>query len=237
MSENYLFVEVSGNKKLGPIPAVYVSSNTCPDACPLKDGKGCYAACGRTALHWKRVDAGQNTLDITQLYHRIKGMRKKSLWRYAVVGDLPGDSNRIDVSALEALTEANKGKSVISFTHKPVGPESVDAIFNAKAVEKANKNGFTINLSADNIQEADELADLGIAPVVVVLPTNAPEHPTKTPKGRTVAVCPAERNKKVRCADCGICANPNRKVIVAFRAHGALRNHINRRLLPMVSNV
>lgn len=237
MSENYLFVEVSGNRKLGPIPAVYVSSGTCPDACPLKGGKGCYAEGGRTAIHWRNVDAGKNTLDIEQLFHRIKGLRKNTLWRYAVVGDLPGNNDRIDSSALDMLIEANRGKQAICFTHKPVGPESVDAILNAKAVEKANKNGLTINLSADNIQEADELADLGIAPVVVVLPTNAPSHPTKTPKGRTVTICPAEKREDVTCSVCGICSNSNRKVIVGFRAHGAMRNHINRRLLPVVSNV
>jgi hypothetical protein len=44
-SPNVLCVDVSSNAKLGPIPATYSASKTCPDACPLKD-EGCYAGAG-----------------------------------------------------------------------------------------------------------------------------------------------------------------------------------------------
>ena len=38
-----------------------------------------------------------------------------------------------------------------------------------KAIADANANGFVVNLSADTLAEADELAALNVGPVVVVL--------------------------------------------------------------------
>jgi len=41
---------------------------------------------------------------------------------------------------------------------------------NAVAIKCANQNGFTVNLSADSIEEADELVSLETGPVATVLP-------------------------------------------------------------------
>jgi hypothetical protein len=227
---NYSFVRSSENRKTGCMPVVYVSSNTCPESCPLR-GAGCYAEAGRTKLHWARVDAGHDMLDVDQLGHLISALPRQKLWRYGVVGDLPGTGDILDGQALDVIVQANKGRRGFAYSHKPVGLFSLEAIANARIIERANADGFTINLSADDVAEADELADLGIGPVVVVLPTNAPDSPSRTPKGRLITVCPAERHPgAVTCERCGICANKDRKNIVGFRAHGTKRNTINRRL-------
>lgn len=77
-----------------------------------------------------------------------------------------------------------------------------------------------MNLSADSLEHADELAALDLAPVVCVLPSDA-RKPTKTPQGRHVSVCPAAVRDDVTCASCGICAVPGRKAIIGFPAHGS----------------
>jgi hypothetical protein len=86
-------------------------------------------------------------------------------------------------------------------------------------VAYANAAGFTVNLSANNLAHADDLADLGIAPVVTVLPADATDN-TVTPKGRKVVICPATIRDDVSCATCGLCARL-RDAIVGFPAHGA----------------
>ena len=71
------------------------------------------------------------------------------------------------------------------------------------------------------------LADMGIGPVVTVLPTDAPRT-IKTPKGRTIVACPAEYSDRVTCANCGLCQRRDRKdVIVGFHAHGTGKKKAN----------
>ena len=40
-----------------------------------------------------------------------------------------------------------------------------------RIIKEANQNGFTVDLSANNLAHADKLKALNIAPVVVVLPS------------------------------------------------------------------
>ena len=126
---------------------------------------------------------------------------------------MPGDGSRIDAAMLAELVRANKGKRGFTYTHKPMTNTN-----NRDAVRNANKNGFTVNLSANNLAHADELADLGIAPIAVVL---AKPGNTRTPKGRMVAQCPASyEGSTLTCAQCGLCQLQNR-AIVGLPVHGS----------------
>ena len=99
--------------------------------------------------------------------------------------------------------------------------------WNAHAIARANAQGFVINLSANNLQHADELARLKVGPVVTLLP---PEQtmPTTTPDGRYVAICPASVRGDVSCASCGICATVQRRAIIGFPAHGSSKAKAHR---------
>jgi hypothetical protein len=180
---------------------------------------------------WQQQNSGV-TVSLTKVFFvdantGYCGGFEGTFWRHNVAGDLPGTNNTIDHHLLNQLVKANKGKQGFTFTHKPVG-YSGQALVNARAIYAANKQGFTINLSAEGLKEADRLYDLSIAPVVIVVPSDAPKH-MRTPKGRRVVTCPAE-NSNITCNDCRLCANSNRKGIVAFRAHGSKRNSINKLL-------
>jgi len=98
---------------------------------------------------------------------------------------------------------------------------------NAAIVAHANENGLTINLSANNLAHADELADLGIAPVVSLVPEGSPRRMT-TPAGRKVILCPAQHRDDVMCLCCRLCARADRKVVIGFSPHGAQRRPANR---------
>ena len=100
---------------------------------------------------------------------------------------------------------------------------------NRSAVAVSNDLGFTINLSADTVEQADQLADLNIGPVVVVMLEDCNRIET-TPKGRTIVQCPATYNDTVNCKRCGICAHRDRKSIIGFPAHGTKKNKLTKRL-------
>jgi hypothetical protein len=151
----------------------------------------------------------------------VRGIAAGSLWRHNQAGDLPGMGNRIARRALEQLVTAARHTRAFTYTHKPVTGDSATARANREAVRAANAAGFTVNLSANNLAHADELAATGAGPVVAVLAPDAPAV-SFTPAGRRVVVCPAQTREKVTCASCGLCARRDRRgLIVGFLAHGS----------------
>jgi len=211
----YHFVAKSRNEKTGPIPVTTTSNNTCPDTCPFK-GASCYAEAGfHLRQHWQAVSTGKRGGSLGELCASIAALPDGQLWRHNQAGDLPGSNDVIDGIDLGAIVDANTGRRGFTYTHKPM------VASNRAAVATANARGFTINLSANDLAHADELAALAIAPVVVVLPADVHgNQDISTPEGRKVAVCPATYRDDVTCASCGLCQKASRKVIVGFPAHG-----------------
>lgn len=210
------FTRISRNAKTGPIPVTTSSAETCPDACPLKKN-GCYADGGPLGLFWRKVTERKAGLAFADAIAQIRALPKGTLWRHNQSGDLAGAGDQIDATALDQLVGANRGKRGFTYTHKPV-----HSLANQLAIRAANAAGFTINLSANTLAEADRLAALQIAPVVVVLPADA-TRATTTPEGRKVAICPATISEGVTCATCGLCALRDRKAIIGFPAHGSAK--------------
>ncbi len=205
------FTRVSRNAKTGPIPVTTSSEETCPPACPLK-GAGCYAEGGPLAMFWRKVTERKAGMAWAEAMRQIAKLPKGTLWRHNQAGDLPGLGNDIDPLAFGELVKANRGRRGFTYTHKPA------SLANLTMVRIALREGFTVNLSADNLAMADELASTG-APVVVVLPSDQTTA-VKTPQGRHVAICPATISDDVTCASCGLCAEAGRKSIIGFPAHG-----------------
>jgi len=167
-------------------------------------------------MHWRKVTEGVRGDAWETFCDKIAALPDGQLWRHNQSGDLPGDGDKIDAKALRTLVKANTGRNGFTYTHKPMGDTD-----NRVAVEYANLKGFTINLSANNATHADELADLGVGPVVTVLPADFEGTKGTTPEGRPIAVCPAIYRDDVSCATCGLCQKQDRKVIIGFPAHGA----------------
>lgn len=223
---------VSHNRKLGEIPATRTARGSCPDSCSFKNA-GCYAEFGLMRMHRERVS--EKGLGWSEFCREVSRLPKGQLWRHNEMGDLPGRGDAIDPIALSQLVVANKGRRGFTFTHCPVleskplpkraryipsaQERALWLVSNRRAIARAVRGGFVINLSADSLEQADELAALGIAPVSVVVPADAPSHATKTPGGRQVVVCPNETHG-LTCSACQLCAVGDRKSIVAFRAHG-----------------
>jgi hypothetical protein len=220
--QHFQLVKKSQNGKTGPIPVSTSTAVTCPDACIFK-ANGCYAEAGYyTRLNWSKVNDGARGTSWSSFIEAVKRIKPAQIWRHNVAGDLPGVNNDIDSSMLAELTEANTGKRGFTYTHKPV----LDNPSNAKAVKQANEQGFTVNLSANNLKHADELKALNIGPVAVVVPEHT-ERLTYTPAGNKVVICPAQQKDNVTCETCGLCAIAKRNTIIGFRAHGKSKNKVS----------
>lgn len=219
----------SVNAKTGPIPVSTTSKDSCPADCAFQ-GQGCYAESGPLGFIWKgATNAGPNatfkngngtvaTRDWDYLCKQVRSLLPTQLWRHNQAGDLPHVGGKVDRVALEQLATANKGKRGFTYTHHNVLQDSD----NRETVRRANEAGFTINLSGNNLAHADALADLGVAPVVCVLPAAVQGNvKIETPRGRRVVVCPATYRDDVSCLSCKLCQKRDRTCIVGFPAHGA----------------
>lgn len=238
----------SSNVKTGAIPVTTSTALTCPTVCPFNHANagGCYAEQGPLKIHWLEVTAGNRGGSWMDLVEQIEAMPEGTFWRHNQAGDLHGDGETIDVAALDELVAANKGKRGFTYTHYELRTEA-----ERDAVKRANENGFTVNLSANNLAHADELAKMDIAPVATVLPLeyqrtektvtlpngkrakrwaeSVEEYrarvdtlPQETPEGRRVVVCPATYRDDVTCQSCKLCGRL-RDTIVGFPAHGTAK--------------
>jgi len=209
----------SANVKTGPIPVSTTERDSCPTDCAMR--AGCYAASGPLALHWAAVSAGTRGTSWGQFVQAIAALPEGQLWRHNQAGDLPQTGGTIDAVKLGQLVQANIGRRGFTYTHHR------DAASLAW-VKHANEWGFTVNLSANDLHDADALADTGAGPVVVVLPSTQAQN-TETPAGRKVVVCPATQRDDVSCATCQLCQR-QRSTIVGFPAHGTKKRVIDIKL-------
>lgn len=222
-----LWVARSTSRKLGPMPTSISERGTCPPSCGFYDA-GCYADYGKLGGHWKRVvDRGLPWGDFLE---RVRALPAGTLWRHNEAGDLQGDGRAIDRERLSQLVEANRGRRGFTYTHYshlPRGDADAASLGNAAAIALANRNGFTVNLSTDTLDDAVAAVRFrGFAPipVTVTLPHDAPDR-VRTGLGVSVVVCPAQTSGTT-CAECQLCANANRRAIVGFRAHGQFAKHV-----------
>ncbi|WP_454287198.1 DUF7227 family protein [Rhizobium arsenicireducens] len=231
----YSLTKISRNVKLGPMPASTSSRSTCPTACPLVGKGGCYAEYGPMSIFWRKVDRGEAGGDFDTFVKEVEQLPRRQIWRYGQAGDLPGEGNTIDREQMLRLATANRNRPVIAFTHKPPTEDNLETLRQARAL------GFPVNLSANNLDHADELIQHGLN-VVAILPegyargakeslteyrTRTKELPKHSPAGTRIAVCPATYTE-TNCLHCGVCATSQlRGAIVGFPAHGTKKKAVS----------
>ena len=223
----YLFTAKSRNVKTGPIPVTSAPKGDCAPDCPLIEN-GCYADNSHLGVMWLKLSAAKageafahgratiKTVSWSVLCDKVKALPIGQLWRHDQMGDLPHNGGLIDASKLAKLSKSNGDSRGFTYTHH----NTLQSPKNRAAIAKANKTGFTVNLSGNNLDHADKLAALGIAPVVTIVPANQTAN-TTTPAGRKVVICPATQRDDVTCKSCGLCQVQSRNCIIAFPAHGA----------------
>lgn len=232
----------SRNAKTGPLPVTTSTAATCPDACPLKKA-GCYADAGPLGMFWQKVTEGKAGKSFADLLQSVASLPAGQLWRHNQSGDLiptAAEKEIIDAERLQELTEANQGKRGFTYSHY----DALTIAANRIAIAAANAGGFTVNLSGNNFDHADQLAALDAGPVVTIAPLEYERRTEKAPQGgkqwaeslpaykeriealglttkagNRIVVCPATFSDDVSCATCKLCQK-QRSTIVAFPAHG-----------------
>ena len=231
--DKFLITEKSYNRITGPMMVTTSPRSTCPLSCPLRKGSNneaagaCYAEHGFIGGYlWTSLDrtaAGMafqkgriKVLGFAELLSAIRRVPNGQPWRHNQAGDLPStNQTNICPDRLRKIVAANRGRRGFTFTHYDV----IHNRHNRQLVNMANRNGFAINLSANNLEHADQLADTRCGPVATVLPTDQVKN-TVTPKGRKVVICPALIRSGVTCHSCQLCTRSTRNTIVGFPAHG-----------------
>jgi hypothetical protein len=212
------FNPASSNSKVGPIPATRTERASCPTTCAFFN-KGCYAKYGPESMQWRKMNGA---LDWMQLCAKISRLPKGQLWRHNTAGDLPHNDGLIDYKMLRQLVMANKGRRGFTYTHHDISQHH-----NLVAVETANLMGFTVNVSTESVEIADQVMTNHGIPAVSVVPSSETRRFFKTESGRKVIVCPATIHENVSCATCGLCQQNEREFIIAFPAHGIAKKTVD----------
>lgn len=208
---SFRFTERSLNRKTGAIPVTITSPNQCPKSCPFLNS-GCYAESGPIAIWWNRT-----SLSAKELINKIREIPQGRLWRHNTAGELLNNNEKVNKNFLRSIVSANKGKKGFTYTHLPVENHK-HAEHNKIAIKEANDKGFTINLSANNPEQALRYSKMGVGPVVSVCKSDIKED-FKIEKIKFI-ICPAVKNG-TSCAECGLCARAKRKSVILFPSHGA----------------
>jgi len=221
----------SGNRKVGPIPVSTTEEDSCPNSCPLR-GTDCYARFGPLGMHWKKIGPDGRGTQWDAFCNRITKFLPGQLWRHNQAGDLPknekytGDVDRIDAEQALKLSKASEHTKGWTYTHYDPTDEYNEAVIS----EMNSRDGMTVNLSADSLDQADQYADMNIGPVCVILPKDSPTRGNKTPNGLPIVTCPAQTNEDMSCDKCRLCQVRDRKSIVGFLAHGTASKRLSTRL-------
>jgi hypothetical protein len=208
MFEHMHIVAVSSNSKTGPIPVTYRDMDaTCPRDCPFF-ANGCYGDGRIKAL--ARKFSSTVTLDHANsvLSRRLKSAR---YLRDRVVGDLVDASGKFDMGYVLAIAKlsAKHGLKVFGYTH------AWRKLTKAQ-VKRKSASGYVMNASCETVADVRQAISLGMP--VVITNDNVPERDNVA--GYRVITCPAQVRDNVTCASCGLCAKPDRKVIIRFLTHG-----------------
>lgn len=232
MEQKFLITRKSENVITGSMMVTTSPRSSCPTSCPLRKGGddyragACYAENGFLGAYiWTMLDRtpvsgsfrkGRIVVrSLDDLTTAIREQPEGAIWRHNQAGDLAMDEyGAIDAEGLSEIVRANQGRCGFTFTHHDVLTHDG----NREAVASANRNGFTINLSGNSLDHADELADLEIGPVTAVVEARQLDN-LETPKGRKVVICPARRKEGVTCKTCRLCQR-QRDFIIGFPATG-----------------
>src|SRR5215212_5451643 len=102
ISVKVLFTRVSQNANSCFNHAAITEKASCWTGCALY-GQGCYAFRGALGHFWSGVSDGTRGGSWDDLCAQVAALPRRTLWRYAQAGDLPGPDEAIDAELLWQL--------------------------------------------------------------------------------------------------------------------------------------
>ena len=211
MLHNVHLVAVSSNSKIGPMPATYRGRDTCPTDCAFLNN-GCYGDGRIFGLAHKYASA----LSIDKAREILRRARGDARYlRDRVVGDLVNSRGAFDMRYVRAIARLARERGLIAFGYTHAWP-----MLTRDEVRAITETGYVLNASCETVEDARQAISLGMPTVV----TNDGIPEGLTVDGKRIITCPQQIRENVTCASCGLCAKPDRKVIIRFLTHGASKN-------------
>lgn len=213
-------VEKSRNSKIGDVAATYVTLQSCPSTCPLKDN-GCYAQGGRVGgivqnMNTYAEEIGATLLDIAiEEAQAIDDLMTMRPLRVHVSGDWSTDeAARIGSAAVRRFRERGGGVAwSYTHAHRQVERESWDPAVSVLA-------------SCETLVEVVDAMSRGWAAAMVV-PEHPPDgkaHKVETQIGDATVIPCVNQTRGVTCTQCRLCWNSEalleRRAVIAFAVHG-----------------
>ncbi len=209
-------VKESENKKTGNISQTYTSEITCPCRCPYRCS-GCYGEEYHTGLCWSGCEKEKFGNSPENFPKVAKSSALTKMVRLNIAGDIakPGTDN-IDPKIVDAYIKAfGNDKNAYSYTHCEINEENVAEI------KRMREHGIIYSFSCEKIEEVKKALENGCD---AVLSVETMEDRVKVVDGIKFVKCPNSQNENIKCANCGICAKPNRKFVIVFPLHGTGEN-------------
>jgi hypothetical protein len=204
----------SANSKVGPMPTISRPiEKTCPSTCPFLPkslgGNGkCYAN-GRINGTVRKL-ASDMTLDAAEDKIRAGMKRDGKYLRDRVVGDVALPDGGVDVDYLLDVAELGRrlGLTAYGYTH-------AYADFTPEQLLAVADSGYVLNASCNTSEDIERAVALG-------MPTTYAGDDLEDGDviaGRRIVTCPEQTGRVASCAECGLCAKPNRAATVRFLIH------------------
>lgn len=204
----------SANEKTGPMPTISRPiEKTCPSTCPFLPkalgGNGkCYAN-GRINGTVRKL-ASDMSLDAAEEKIRAGMKRDGKYLRDRVVGDVALPDGGVDVDYLLDVAELGRrlGLTAYGYTHAydDFTPDQLLAVADS---------GYVLNASCNTVEDIERAVALG-------MPTTYAGDDLEDGEivaGRRIVTCPEQTGRVASCAECGLCAKPNRAATVRFLIH------------------
>ena len=212
-------VEISENKKIGPVSATYVSQESCPPECPFM-GKGCFAEGGIMGIHTSRLNGsarGETPEEFaTMEAAAIDELSGRFDLRVHVVGDCQTPAAATIVAAAMKRHRRKRNRSAWSYTHA------------WRDVPAKAWLGESVLASVETTTDAKKAGKAGYA---VALVLESFEGHTKAYMKDGVKILPCkEQIDGTQCVDCRWCFNgealQRTGTVIGLLAHGGQKGRV-----------
>ena len=208
-------IELSHNKKTGPVSATYAAQPSCPPTCVfLKNG--CYGEAGRVGIHTARLNKAAKTTDSLEIAKAeataIDGLTGLLDLRVHVVGDCKTEEEAKLVGDAASRFMARK-RPTAAWTYAHAW----------KVIKRAAWGAMSVLASCHTKDEVKEAMASGYAASITT--AKMPEK-AFTEDGITYVPC-VEQTKGITCVACRLCLDDKKllekKIVIVFELHTAAK--------------
>jgi hypothetical protein len=226
-------IEVSTNRKLGPVAATFVSQVSCPADCPWYDdgkwGSPCYANNGFQGFMTAKLNQGKGDhVDAAREEAKlIRGLSGERTLRLHVVGDCKDRVAAETVSKAADEYRAKRGQLVWTYTRA------------WEQIPREAWGNVSVLASCETPAQVERAHQLGYATAMVV---SEFIKPTAYMRGSVKVVpCPQETGRIPTCVDCKLCWKDEilRKagITIGFEAHSGGAAKVRQKLMQIEMKV